>query len=479
MVVNSKNHRPTMFTRFVVYPLVLVFFLFILGYVLMLANGYKPTYKNNKFSFVKTGMIIAGTKPGDAKIYINGVYKKRTTLPFLTVKISGLVPDTYNIRIEKTGFRTWQNNLKVVTDLVTWANYVLLFPVDLKFEDFEIPKYKEITGSRNGRHILFSNLVDDKFSLISFDVQTKNEKNIWPTQGLENYPWLKSPVIKSASYSVNNDKILLVVDNAGVNEYVVLETGIGESRYFVFKTQEGFRETIKSVLWLENDNNRISFNTTKGLFLNTSNFDLDLNQPVIDGEVISFNFINQNDLLYIKKDADTKLISLNRRLNNNNTVIDSSLVPSQNYVLDESFDSKYVSVLNNDKKELAIYYNEAGKFKSTLLSDTAIGYFWNKNESKLAYFSDKKVMTYDFIKNVETAFEASTNIKQISWYFDESHFLINDGSLYVVDYDGANKVEIDEAVVMAIYDKINNNILILDEINNQGIKKYKKYISSI
>ena len=48
----------------------------------------------------------------------------------------------------------------------------------------------------------------------------------------------------------------------------------------------------------------------------------------------------------------------------------------------------------------------------------------------------------------------------------------------MIDFDGANKVLIDDQIVTARQDKLTNDILILDTIVDD-IKTYKKYISEI
>lgn len=197
-MVTGKPHKPSRFTRLVLYPLAGVLFLIILVFVLALANGYRFTYSNGKINVTKTGMLIISSRPFDASITLNGkLFKQKTGFYLLPTKISGINPGAYNVEISKKSFRTWKNTLEINPNLVTWANYIILFPEKLNITKIDVPQGEVIGKSDNGRHILFAGNAAGVFSLKSMDSNNLTTKDFWPsvspTEG-----WLVSPQIVSA-----------------------------------------------------------------------------------------------------------------------------------------------------------------------------------------------------------------------------------------------------------------------------------------
>src|SRR3990172_4784780 len=94
-----------------------------------LAKGYKFELQGLKLNFKKTGMIIFSSRPADADVTFDGkIVKKKSGSPFFPSKITGLIDDEYNLRLEKSGYIPWEKRLKVDNEFVTWVDYIILFP---------------------------------------------------------------------------------------------------------------------------------------------------------------------------------------------------------------------------------------------------------------------------------------------------------------------------------------------------------------
>ncbi|HXW15759.1 MAG TPA: PEGA domain-containing protein, partial [Terriglobia bacterium] len=61
---------------------------------------------------VATGMLKVQSQPGEAQVYVNDE-PKGTTSPEGGLRLSGLDPGTYRLRVALTGYKTWENSVTV------------------------------------------------------------------------------------------------------------------------------------------------------------------------------------------------------------------------------------------------------------------------------------------------------------------------------------------------------------------------------
>ena len=98
--------------------------------LVLYARGYRFDLARKKF--VATGGLFIKSDPPSAFIYVNGVKRGETSgaLRDAIVKpglITNLLPQEYDIRVEKKGYAPWVKKLMVVPRQVTEARFVLLF----------------------------------------------------------------------------------------------------------------------------------------------------------------------------------------------------------------------------------------------------------------------------------------------------------------------------------------------------------------
>jgi hypothetical protein len=221
----TKIHKPSKFARFVLYPLAFLAFLFIFFIVLTYANGYRIDRKDGKLVLQKTGIMIVATRPGEAQIVLNGKNtNKLTTFPFLPVKINNLLPTTYKLELVREGFRKWENNVKVQSNYVTWVNYVLLFPNDLKIAKVDPLEGKTVIAqSKNNRYLFVSGTEQNVASYYLFDTNNNNLEKVWPKKTSPTESYLANPVFQSVQFSENNDKLIARVQNGSMNDFVTID----------------------------------------------------------------------------------------------------------------------------------------------------------------------------------------------------------------------------------------------------------------
>lgn len=474
-MVTGKPHRPTLFARFVLYPLAGALFLVLLTIILILANGYRFTYSNGQVGLTKTGMLIVTTRPFDALVSLNGkATKYRTSFYLLQTKISSLQPGFYDVEISKNGYRTWKDRLEIKPNMVTWANYVLLFPNKLNVSKIDVPVGSVVGKSENGRHLLYAGTADGSFSLKSLDSNNLSVKNFWPST-TPSEAWLTSPQITAASFSSNYDRVLLSVANGTRTEYVIVDASGSEQRLVHLNTE--LNQDFSEISWSLTNNNDLYVLTTAGLSLVTlSNTTVSINSPMLTN-VVSYKLDDGRQIFYVTQDQDEVYTVGKMGLDGGNkTVITEGIAPAKSYRFDFSNQNSVLTVLNTDSGDLTAYYSgTSGKNSSLKLSSSVTSFSWSKDGQKLFYCGKDFIKRYDWEKNKEVSVTLTEAPLGAQWFFDENHYLIVDAKgVSVMDYDGSNIVSISESPVEAYaLDTSNSNIIYSSKDAEEAVTFYK------
>lgn len=121
----------TIRTRKTIFYTLIVFF-FIIGSILLLySNGWQFNFKI--FKFYQSGAIEIGSQPENSLIEIKeNNYRVNSQSRKNGVLIPNLFPDTYTVKIEKTGYNSWIKNLVVKPALITKTYPIVLIPENLE-----------------------------------------------------------------------------------------------------------------------------------------------------------------------------------------------------------------------------------------------------------------------------------------------------------------------------------------------------------
>jgi hypothetical protein len=97
-----------------------ILFLFTTFFVLTFFNGYEFDIK--KFQFVRTGSLYIQTYPKSASVCLKDRKIKETT----PVIVNHLIPDKYSFKIEKDGYKTWENEVEIKSGEVSIFEYEMI-----------------------------------------------------------------------------------------------------------------------------------------------------------------------------------------------------------------------------------------------------------------------------------------------------------------------------------------------------------------
>jgi hypothetical protein len=220
--------------RRIVYIAFIIIFLIITPIIILYTAGYRYNFQKHRIQ--KTGILILKSNPAGASIYLNDELKKEKT----QARIANLLPDDYNIKIEKENFYPWQKTLPVESRLTTFAENITLFEKNLPVEVVE-------TNSE-----LFD-LSPDKIKIVYLDKKETGDE-VW----LLNFKNLKKTLIYRISkgsgeivnleWSNDSQKILITLNSlgaAGQDKYVMLNTQTDE--VLIYQKLSDFYFTFKGV----------------------------------------------------------------------------------------------------------------------------------------------------------------------------------------------------------------------------------------
>ena len=129
---NNKFMKSTPFHRRILPWVFAITFLAAAPVVVFYTAGYRWNPKKEKIE--RNGTLILDSTPTHASIFLNDNDTNETT----PVTLQNVTPGVYRIRIEKDGYRSWEKQLEVVPERVTFANDILLWinaaPESLSFE---------------------------------------------------------------------------------------------------------------------------------------------------------------------------------------------------------------------------------------------------------------------------------------------------------------------------------------------------------
>ncbi|MFA5746744.1 MAG: PEGA domain-containing protein, partial [Candidatus Paceibacterota bacterium] len=118
-------------TRTILFFFLMIFFVAAATGAIFYSQGYRFDLKNLKM--LKTGGISIKASPINARVFLNQKLAG-TTMPMADyVFVQGLLPKTYEVKVEKDGYAPWSKTLEVEETKVTEAKSVVLFPQSIQF----------------------------------------------------------------------------------------------------------------------------------------------------------------------------------------------------------------------------------------------------------------------------------------------------------------------------------------------------------
>jgi len=89
--------------------------------VVLYTAGYR--WNEKKVRLEKVGIIFLRSRPSGAEIYLNGLLRSEHT----PTRLRNLLPSTYDIKVTKNGYGSWEKTLPVSSGLTTFAEDIVIW----------------------------------------------------------------------------------------------------------------------------------------------------------------------------------------------------------------------------------------------------------------------------------------------------------------------------------------------------------------
>jgi len=459
-------------------PLKIFSFLFVsaifVGVAVLLiasAKGFKLEQKGFNFGLKKTGTLIITSQPAGAKIYINGkLSKKNTGSNLFSTKINNLFKGKHNLRIEKEGYIPWSKEIEIEEEAVTWANYIKLFPNEIKEEEVISENVLLAKQSNDNRKIALALENKEKnLELYVLDSLTLNKTKIYPTEKSE----VKITTISDLDWSFDNSKILI-------------HTAIDEKlNYLLINSKENseitnitnlFKFDFKKIVFNPHESKEL-FGLKEGNLYKINTQDKTISATLLEG-IISFEIAQDRSIYGAKETLSGVSLWKSDLSGNNSKAVIKSLPKSEHYKIQYSgSNTNRIAVLVNGAVKTAYL---ADKLENTIeltqLTQEVTSVAWSPNGKRIMLRNDKNIWVYDLEKEKSFDTVKDKEIRHARWDEGNDHLALNIGGEFsLIEFDGKNNIKIGESNKNEVYFSPENRNYLRIQRDKNGINKLINY----
>ncbi len=395
-------------------------------FLVAMAQGYRYDFLTGQIK--ESGLVLIDSKPNGADIYINGTRDKNATPYRLTNAQLGPM----NIELVRPEFRVWKKSLTVEAQQVSFANYALLLPQKLGYQNW-LPEYNfgQVTQSGDQRR--------------SFAISAKPETAVWQLNGSDAPTKLYTPQSNSGPLTITD----LRVNEKGSRQIITQTSGTIAQTIVITDSDSSLNLTANLqvaggsfTFHPANDNEIYWLSPEKAL--RKINIESQTLGPVLAQNVLAFTPYDNQVFAVLGPDANSTKNTLWRIDGSNNDKSRRPVVIPQSatYSLKREKDraGEYIAMLALETKELVVIREPNSQKPLTgLLSNSATAYTISNNGQRIVYNAGDKLKTYDLEQAERFDFGVSlTRLQGWSWYDDNHIIVVANGQLRLIDYDGQN-----------------------------------------
>ena len=404
--------------RRLIYLSFIAAFLIITPLMIVYTAGYRYNFKKGVFE--KTGIIYLDSEPAGASVWLNGQLMDATP-----VRLTGLLPDRYEVAVKKDGYYTWEKKLEVKSNLTTFDKDIVLF----KAEQPAIMHpggINLLTIAPNRQRLLYSVVAPDGEEIRLFDFNSQKDSLLKKITSTENLS------LQFAGWSPSQTQVL-IKRASGVNQDYLL---VDCQSATVAPLAEISRVNFQALNW-----DGTSDNFLYGL-AGSALYQIDVTQKktdvIVSDAVQAFIVSGSNIYTITREKSDLYLYRLswfNRATSEPQKI---KLAPSQ-YALELAGPSSLIlrDLVNDDLFIISTdIFTDQEKNKAEInigdyivLQAKAKNLVWSDDQQKILYFTDFEIWTFDFIsrqKNLVTRYSAP--IIDAIWYVGEKYVIYQVGS---------------------------------------------------
>lgn len=419
--------------------------------VILYGQGYRYDLAHHRLT--KTGNFLINSVPDDALVSINGqtqqpdwyqrllFYKKFLGLTKIQgttpTTISNLLPDKYQISIQKNGYQPWQKKLEILPEKTTNVGKVYLFLEDLKPE------------------LILNDKVDFAYPLI------KDNRIIYSTYQFAT----KTSDIKLVDYSETRKKPIFITAIDGhvirVEEFSNFLLIEGDEHQFLIAdlstklkvtSLNNFFTNPKKVMFHDNlffvQVGNLIFSWDQNAKIYKLIFDCQNIAGRKDGSALQ-DWVIQNNYLLILRRVSAGLILEKYKLEfspdkyKSESAIFSLSLPAYQFKFNPDQLNDNLLIFRTDREVAVI--DTAQNINPIIYKNRAKDFLLNVADKSILYYNDFEIMAARAIKNHENLWiikeglinRGSQLIDQIMWYLDGSYVMaVSQNNVWAIEVDG-------------------------------------------
>lgn len=412
--------RPYKKNRFITYFIATLLFFLVTFIFIISAIGYDIEFKDGKFLAKRTGAIIVSTRPGDARLYIDGKkYKSNSPLfKLFTLTVDKLPPGTHSLKIEKEGFENFEGEYNIEPSRVAWAVNLILVSQDRESKPFNLNGnvVQEIENRDHSKVLVVTENPESK--IVTFNEINQNSKE---QTKIAEQVMVAGESWRVQSYSYDGDRILAVKTKENVASYYIFDSATNGRVYSISDQLPNNVSTLtfnprnRDELYLIREGNAVVLN-----YLN-KNLGTELAQ-----NVTAFYATSLGMLATIRTETGVNL----SRIDTNGTVsqIIKELPVSKDYQIDYSASLDRYIVLPRDSKKLGIYYRSNGSLNQKEIAVDVEWFSLTPATNFLFYKSGKNFFTHDIDRGKTCNSLKEREPSSVSWFVDEVNMIYSENS---------------------------------------------------
>lgn len=472
----------TVLLRLISFILLLLFFVASV-FAIIVAQGNIINFSNGEI--ITTGTLKIESNVKDYKVFVED---KEVNMS--NNRIEDLEPGEYKIRLEKDGYSSWENAVKVRAGIISSIN-AQLFPSKINIQRFIDSNIEYATYSNDGKYI---------FYIVSDPISSQNS-GIWRRS-------LQSSVISVIEDSklklldltpdvvtlLANDKLVLLVSPD--NEKLLLKSTSNDLLMTLsanrFNNTNDIEPivipyTVDTLSWFKDSNHFII--STKNILLNYNLNDKSFNlinifesNPVftISNDLSQIYFIRNNAIYKFVDKTEEAILSNGKELFSATELVETVVYGKDNIIITNNINGLYyVDTESNIKQNIGEYnlISVSPDNKNLILEKDGI-----YTALEVERIANNKSISLNYLKADITA---AVNSQSISWAQDSSFFTFkykdNDGVIFAASRKINNIVELANLEKTKISDvtlinKSNTEILIQIQILSEEAAKETSYI---
>lgn len=395
-------------------------------------SGYSYDFKTRKF--VSNGLLIMATTPSGARLTIDGRQSRKVTPYRSTFRVG-----SYNIELNKEGYRPWSKQIDIVASEVVNLALIILVPEKLRTAT--------ITSTLDTTTILASS--DHKHAAA---ITAGAKPGLWrlsPDRATAQKIFTpgEGQTIQSGSLSRDGSRALLRVQQADGVQVLYVDMGNGNTQNLT----ADFKVSLDDLRFSFNDSNRLYWLSGDGL----RRIDVDSKalSAVLADKVVNYTYDNDR-IIYVQSSAVGKVVAVMNADGGNSRTLIQGLAESPNYLL------SYGSF--RDKDDLAVVPTSNGQLTiyESIYSDNAVARVIARDVNRILSSDDGRYFvfaratgfgSYDVGRAKIYDGLYTDKVDAISW-FNGAHVIVNSGNkTRLVEFDGGNSTDIGESINSASF----------------------------